>query len=114
MPPEESTKLRWMLEAAQTALVFSEGRSRADLETHQMYFYAVVKAVELVGEAATKVTTSTQLELESILWRKITSMRNILVHNFHGIEKDILWESIQNDMPNLISELEVVLARQDC
>ena len=95
------------------ALSFSQGRSRADLDTQPMYFYAVVKAVELVGEAATKVNTAVQFQMQDIQWRKITAMRNILVHDFHGIENDILWEVIQDDMPTLIPQLEAVLAQHE-
>lgn len=94
------------------SLSFSEGHSRADLETQPMYYYAVIKAVELVGEAATKVSAVSQLEIPAIQWSKITRMRNILVHNFHGINKDILWETIQDDMPTLIIQLQAALAQQ--
>lgn len=93
------------------ALSFSQGRSRADLDTHPMYFYAVVKAVELVGEAATKVTTAVQFQMRDIQWRKITAMRNILVHDFHGIENDVLCEVIQDDMPILINQPQAALAQ---
>lgn len=78
-----------------------------------MYLYAVVKAVELVGEAATKVTGESRTELRAIWWNKITGMRNILVHNFHGIDKDILWEATQDDVPILIVQLEAALAQHD-
>ena len=113
MPPEDLAKLRWMLEAAEMALSFSQGRSRSDLETQPMYYYAVVKAVELVGEAASKVTIASQSELQGILWEKIIPMRNILVHNFHGINRDILWEAIRDDMPTLITQLQETLARHE-
>ena len=78
-----------------------------------MYYYAVVKAVELVGESATKVTTASQLKMLDIQWRKITGMRNILVHDFHGIENDLLWEAIQDDMPLLIPQLEAALLQHN-
>lgn len=102
-----------MLEAAQTVLSFSQGRSRADLEIQAMYFYAVVKAVELVGESATRVTTATQAQLGAILWHEITAMRHILVHNFHRIDRDILWEAIQDDTPTLITQLETALVQHE-
>ena len=95
------------------ALSFSQGRSRADLEVLPMYYYAVRKAVELVGEAATKVTTASQRDLGAIWWHKITGMRNILVHDFHSIDNDILWEAIQDDLPTLIVQLEVTLAQYE-
>ena len=95
------------------SLSFSEGRSRADLETQPMYYYAVVKAVELVGEAAAKVSSASQLENKAIPWSKISGMRNILVHNFHGINKDILWGAIQTDIPIVIAQLQAALTQYD-
>ena len=94
-------------------LSFSQGHSRSDLETQRMYYYAVVKAVELVGEAASTVTTASQSELWEIPWGKITGMRNILVHNFHGIDNEILWEVIQDDMHILISQIQETLAQYE-
>ena len=113
MTPEDLTQLHRMLEAAQMALSFSQGMSRIDLETQAMYYYAVVKAVELVGEAANQVTTASQSELREIPWHKITGMRNILVHNFHDIDNDILWQTVQDDMPILVADLEVALLMRD-
>ena len=78
-----------------------------------MYYYAVVKAVELVGEAASQITITSQSEMRGILWEKIIAMRNILVHNFHGINRDILWEAIHDDMPTLITQLQETLAQHE-
>ena len=101
-----------MLEAAEAASSFSQGRTRADLENHLLYLYGVAKAVELIGEAANYVSAIARAEFGRIDWDQIVGMRHILVHNFHGVNKDILWEAIQDDMPLLITQLQAALAQR--
>ena len=98
-----------MLEAAQAASNFSQGMTRADLEDHLMFYYAVAKAVELIDEAANRVSAVSQSELDEIDWDEMVGMRHHLVHNFHGIDKDTLWGAIRDDTPTLIGQLETVL-----
>ena len=99
-----------MLEAAQAASSFSQGMTRSDLENHLMYYYAVSKAVELIGEAANQVSAISRIGLIGIDWERIVGMRHRLVHDFHGIDNDILWEAVQDGVPALIPQLEAALA----
>ena len=102
-----------MLEAAEVVSYFSQGRTRADLESHLMFYYAVAKAVELIGEAANYVSAVSRAELRGIDWDKVVGMRHRLVHDFHGIDNDILWEAIQDGVPILIAQLQAALASGD-
>jgi uncharacterized protein with HEPN domain len=63
MPPEDRVRILHMLEAAETAARFIAGRARADLDTDQMLLFALVRAIEIVGEAASKVTPPTRAAL---------------------------------------------------
>ena len=102
-----------MLEAAEATSSFSQGRARVDLESHLLYLYGVAKAVELIGESANYVSAIARAEFGGIDWDQIVGMRNRLVHDVHGINKDILWEAIQDDMPTLISQLQAALAQRN-
>lgn len=102
-----------MLEAAEAASYFSQGRTRADLENHLMFYYAVAKAVELIGEAANNVSAASRAKIRGIDWERIVGMRHRLVHDFHGVNKDILWDVIQDDMPILITQLQAALEQRN-
>ena len=102
-----------MLEAAEAASSFSQGMTRNDLDNHLMLFYASAKAIELIGEAANYVSPLSRSELKEIDWEQIVGMRHRLVHNFHGIENDVLWEAIQDDTPTLIAQLRGALAQRE-
>ena len=70
---------------------------------------ALVKAVEIIGEAASKVSAECQKDLPQIPWRNIIGMRNRLIHAYFDVNLDILWETITEDLNPLILELENIL-----
>ena len=110
---QDDVLLRLMLEAAEAASSFSQGKTRADLDCHLLYLYGVAKAVELIGEAANYVSAISRAEFGGIDWDQIVGMRHRLVHDFHGIDLDRLWEAIRDDVPVLISQLQVALPQHD-
>ena len=109
---EDEVRLKHMLEAAQDALRFSSGRVRAELDDDRQLTFALVKAVEIVGEAAYQMEDTTRGELSQIPWPDIVKMRHRLVHAYFDINLDILWDTVQRNLPPLIAELEKVLGRK--
>ncbi len=105
MPREEALFLADMLNAARVSVGFASGRGRTDLDRDLMFRYALVKAVEIVGEAASQISDETRAQHPLIRWRAITSMRNRLVHVYYDIDCDILWDTISVDIPVLIGLL---------
>jgi uncharacterized protein with HEPN domain len=103
MNENDEIRLRHMMEAARSALSFAGGRTRYDLNEDEMLVFALVKAVEIVGEAAAQVSDTTREALPSIPWPDIVGMRNRLVHAYFAINLDILWQTIEHDLPLLIS-----------
>ena len=111
MPPEDRIRLTHMLEAMHDARAFVAGRSRADLDTDKMLVYAVLRAIEIVGEAASKVTTDTQAALSGVPWPAIVGMRNRLVHAYARVNLEIVWKTAQQDLPPLQAAVEAALAQ---
>ena len=81
-----------------------------------MFYYAVAKAIEfeLIGEAANHVSAMSRARLAWIDWEQIVGMRHHLVHDFHRIDLDKIWDTVVNDIPVLIPQLEAALAQHDC
>lgn len=113
MKADDEIRLRHMLDASHEAMAFSENMTRADLNTDRMLVLALVKAVEVIGEAASHITEPTQDELSSIPWADIVGMRNRLVHAYFDINLDILWETVHDDLPILNAQLEPLLITED-
>ena len=105
MPKDDAVRLRHMLEAAQEAIYFVQERTRADLDRDRMLVLALTKCVEIIGEAAYQLELVTQTQLPTIPWDDIIAMRHRLVHAYFDINLDILWQTIQDDLPPLAEKL---------
>lgn len=109
MRADDAIRLRHMLDAARQAVQFCEGRCRPELDTDPMLVLALVKVLEIMGEAATQVSNSCQTSLPGIPWADIIGMRHRLVHAYFDINLEILWRTVQEDLPPLIPVLEAAL-----
>lgn len=113
MRKDDMTRLRHMLEAAQDCIVFINDKSRKDLDNDKMLIRALMKSIEIIGEAASKVSADGRKLSPNIPWQDIIGMRNRLIHAYFNVNLDILWNTITVDLPPLIAELEAILASYD-
>jgi uncharacterized protein with HEPN domain len=102
MPPEDSVRLRHLIEAVETPIRFIDGRSRNDLEDDEMLRLALTKLVEIVGEAAKQVSPETRHEYPKVPWSAAARMRDRLVHHYFDIDLDVLWSTVNVDLPGLL------------
>ena len=98
-----------MIEAAETALGFAGGRSRAELDDDRMLLFALVRAIEILGEAAGKVSQDTRSSAPAIPWSLIVAMRNRLIHAYFDIDRDILWKTVTDELPSLLPLLRELI-----
>lgn len=110
MPPNDRTRLLHMLDAAREAVTFASGRTAVDLARDRMLALALVKCIEIVGEAASRVGSDTRRKLGQIPWIDIVGMRNRLIHAYFDIDFDRVCDTIAADFPPLIASLESALA----
>jgi len=106
MRKDDSIWMRHMMDAAREAIEFAQGRSYADLNNDRKLVLALVKDIEIIGEAAYRVSQTTRDNLPDIPWDDIIGMRHRLVHAYFDINLDILWRTVQDDLPPLVIELE--------
>ena len=88
--------------------IFIANRQRADLDTDEMLLFALVRAAEIIGEAASKVSDETRRTMPSVPWQQIVSMRNRLIHAYFVIERDIVWKTVTEEIPALLPILREV------
>jgi uncharacterized protein with HEPN domain len=98
-----------MIEAAESVLRFTSNRRRSDLETDQMLLFAVVRALEVLGEAASKVSDETRSAHPQVPWSLITDMRNRLIHGYFDIDTSIVWNTASQEIPALLTDLRKIL-----
>lgn len=103
MPPDDDVRLRHLVDAAERAIQFTAGRSRWDLDTDEMLKLALTKLVEIVGEAAKQVSAETKDAYPAVPWSAAARMRDRLVHHYFDIDIDVLWSTVQDDLPALLA-----------
>jgi uncharacterized protein with HEPN domain len=109
MRDEDRIRVLHMIEAAESALSFVAGRERADLDRDRMLLFGVVRAIEVIGEAAGRVSEDTRIIASEIPWTAIVSMRNRLIHAYFDIDRDIVWQTVTEEIPALLPSLRALL-----
>jgi len=112
MDEADAERLRDMVEAARKAVLYTQGKSRGDLDTDELLALGLVRLLEIVGEAARSVSGNTRELHRNVPWREIVKTRDRLIHGYSTVDLDIVWEIIRDDLPLLIAELEAILLRE--
>lgn len=102
---DDTVRLRHMLDHAREAVALVEGRSRSELDDNRMLQLALVRLVEIVGEAAARVSGPTKGRYPSIPWHEIVGMRNRVIHGYDAVDLDVLWDTVTVDLPPLVDQL---------
>lgn len=102
-----------MLEAAERVARFCAGLTREKLESDEMRLLAVVKSIEVIGEASMKVSPAVQARLFSIDWLGIRRMRNRMIHGYDTIDVARVWDAVEIDIPPLMAALRKELGAKD-
>ena len=106
MPRDDTAYLLDMLVAAQDAVSFAEGMSYAEFLKDRRTQLSILKSVEIVGEAAARLSDNTRKAHRSIPWPEIIGMRNRLVHVYFDVDLPLVWDTVCNELPALITQLE--------
>ncbi|RJO65997.1 MAG: DUF86 domain-containing protein [Myxococcales bacterium] len=106
---DDRTSLRQMLDHAAEAVEMSRGRTPRELDQDRQLNLALVRLMEVVGEAAARVSPETRKEHPSIPWPRVVALRNRLIHGYDEVDFDVLWKILREDMPQLIVELQRIL-----
>ena len=113
MRRDDRLRLQHMLDAGREAVRFIHGKTRGDLDRDRVLALALVKLLEIVGEAAARVTAEGQRTYPDVPWRDIVAMRNRLIHGYFDVDLDRVWDTVTDDFPPLLAQLEAALARPD-
>lgn len=85
------------------------GQTIADLSHDRKLELSLVRLIEIVGEAASRVSSQGRQRYPEIPWREASGMRNRLIHGYDKVDLDLLWNTVQADLPSLITTLEKIL-----
>jgi len=106
---DDEVRLRHMLDHAVEACKMVRGCQPEDLRQNRMLQLALIHLVEIIGEAASRVSEEGQERYPSLPWRQAKSMRNRLIHGYDMVDLKVLWDTTQEDLPGLIAQLREAL-----
>lgn len=107
---KDNAYLADILEAAKAIRRFTDGVSREAFKLNEEKYEAVNRKFEIIGEAARRLSPEAKNLFPEIPWKLVTAMRNILIHDYDDVDLDVVWDTIQRDVPPLIAHLEKHLA----
>jgi uncharacterized protein with HEPN domain len=102
-----------MLISARDARSVVEELSREKFQSSRIHQLASLKAIETIGEAASRISDTFRAAHPEIPWRKIIGMRNRLIHAYFKVDIDKVWETIQDDLPPLIEHLQLLVPPEE-
>ena len=99
-----------MLDHAWEAVALVQGKTRADLDTDRLLNLALVRLLEIIGEAANRIPGEEQTRHPKIPWPQIVGLRNRLIHGYDSVDFDILWRIVTQDLEPLMAQLEAIVS----
>jgi uncharacterized protein with HEPN domain len=112
--PERDLALLWdMLLAARDALSFVAGLDEADFLASRLHQAAVIRALEVLGEAAGRVSRESCAALPQLPWREMTGLRHRLIHGYAEVRLDLVWHVATERLGPLVAMLEALLPPED-
>ena len=103
---DDLSRLKHIRDAGREALSFVKGRKRRDLNSDRMLSLALIRLIEIMGEAANGISEPCQIKYDKIPWREMIGMRNRLIHAYFEIDLDIVWQVVTSDLSFLLVEVE--------
>lgn len=113
MSRDEIMYLQDIAQSCEKILQFTAGFTQSDLVRDEKTYDAVVRNLEIIGEAAKNISDELRKQLPDIKWRKAAGLRDMLAHVYFGIDDDILWDVVQNKVPQLSKAVNAFLKKKN-
>jgi uncharacterized protein with HEPN domain len=109
MRADDRVRVLHMIDAAESLEQFITGRKLADLESDRMLLFAIIRAIEVIGEAANKVSDDCKDATPDVPWPAIIGMRNRLIHGYFDVDTGIIWKTVTEEIPVLLRSLKALV-----
>ncbi|MCZ2459290.1 MAG: DUF86 domain-containing protein [Chitinophagales bacterium] len=105
----DEIRLLHILEAINFIEKFSMGRLKEDLDKDFMYRFSVERQLEIIGEATNNLSDSVKLNHPDVPWPQIISFRNFIVHEYFGLDLELVWSVIEKHLPEFKAQIQSIL-----
>jgi uncharacterized protein with HEPN domain len=112
MSRDASLYLADIQEACEKVLRFTAGMNYKDFVHDDLHFDAVVRNLEIIGEAVKNLSEELRQKYPNVKWRKIAGFRDIVAHNYFGVSDEIVWDVVENEIPPLLEKVKAMLSEK--
>jgi uncharacterized protein with HEPN domain len=109
MKLDDKIRVQHMIDAAEEVKSFVGDTSEQDFIKNRMLILSVIKEIEVIGEAASRISEVTKLEYPDIPWQDIIGMRNRLIHGYFDVNVKLVWNTVKNNLPVLNKSLKEII-----
>jgi len=113
MQSKDIIRLRHIIDEAGEACKYAEGISLDEFVEDGKTVRAVIRSIEVIGEAASKISIEFRMEHPDVPWQKVIGMRNRLIHVYFDIDYNIIWQTVKENLPPLIEQLQSILKNKE-
>jgi len=111
-PEADLNRLQHMIEASQGILDYAQGRDLFSLGADRPLQHLIMHNLEILGEAASRLSGQFRQEHPDVPWRDMIDLRNRLIHVYFDLNLAIIWTTVQNDLPQLLLQLKTILSQE--
>jgi len=104
--------LRDIRKAVDKAIEFTEGMKYESFHKDEKTVYATLRALEVIGEASKKVPDSIKDTYPEVPWREMAGIRDKLIHDYFGVNREVVWNTVQRDIPSLRPHIQQIISDQ--
>ena len=108
----DKSRLEHMLQAIERICRYTKGKNFEDFIADDMMYYAVVKNIEILGEASNRLTEEFRQAHPKTPWKQVNGMRNYIVHEYFQVDNNVVWDVITNDLPILEQQIKEYLTEE--
>jgi uncharacterized protein with HEPN domain len=112
MSRDESLYLTDIRDSCKKVLKYTTGMTYKDFAHDDLHFDAVLRNLEIIGEAVKNISQETRQKYPNVKWPKIAGFRDIVAHQYFGVNDETVWDIVKNEIPPLLAIVELILGKK--
>ena len=109
MENKDLARLKHMLDSTEAILSFAKKKRRSFLDKDRLLLSAILRELEIIGEAANKISEKTKKRFSHLPWKELIGMKNRLIHAYFDVDRDIIWKTVREYLPSFHKHLELAV-----